>query len=198
MQDAYKFTILTQRWKRKLDAWAQDKRGATAVEFAMIAAPFFFLIFGLLEISMLFIVTTVLEHGLSEASRDIRTGSFQQQGFNEAQFRDSLCSELFTLLDCDDKLSLDVKTFSSFAGSNDDSPIDDDGMLQPGGFQFNPGSANDIVLVRAFYRWELFTPVISAPLSNLANGDHLIHVAIAFRNEPFVSGSGSSGTGGTS
>ena len=43
----------------------------------MIAVPFFFLLFGLLEVALIFIMSTVLEHAVNEASRDIRTGRFQ-------------------------------------------------------------------------------------------------------------------------
>lgn len=188
MRNFYDLTIVTRRYRDRFEAWAEDNSGATAVEFALIAAPFFFLLFGLLEISLIFIVSTTLEHGLTEASRDIRTGSFQQSGSQLADFEQNVCDELFGLLDCDNQLHLDVRTFQNFAGSTTDSPIDDEENFSTDDFQFNPGSASDIVLIRAYYEWELITPVISRPLSNLSNGNLLIQAGIAFRSEPFVAG----------
>lgn len=188
MHGFYNLTIITKRYKDRFEAWAEDNSGATAVEFALIALPFFFLLFGLLEISLIFIVSTTLEHGLTEASRQIRTGSFQQSGADFAKFEQDVCDSLFGLLDCGSQLHLDVRTFQSFTGSANDSPIDEDQNLSTASFGFNPGTRNDIVLVRAFYEWELITPVISAPLSNLSNGNLLLQAGIAFRNEPFVSG----------
>ena len=185
--------IRAPKLQRRMEEWAEDKRGIAAVEFAMIAIPFFFLIFGLLEVCAIFIMTTVLEHGLNEASRSIRTGQAQQAGFGAVAFKNAVCAELFDLLDCEGNLTLDVQTFSDFGSTSYNSPIDDDGNFTPDGFGFNPGGQNEIVVVRAFYEWKLFTPVMSAPLSNLNEGRRLLQSTIAFRNEPF----GNTG-GGTS
>ncbi|MEO0969943.1 MAG: TadE/TadG family type IV pilus assembly protein [Cyanobacteria bacterium J06639_18] len=51
-----KLTFITPRLRRSVEAWAEDKRGATAVEFALVALPFFFLLFGLIEIAVVFIM----------------------------------------------------------------------------------------------------------------------------------------------
>lgn len=184
MHDFYKLTILTQRWRNKFQAWADDNSGATAVEFALIAGPFFFLIFGLLELSIVFIVSTTIEHGISEASRQIRTGLAQQNGVNQAQFERDVCDQLFGILDCDNKLSIDVRTFQNFSSANSPSPIDDEGNFASDDFQFSPGNRDEIVVVRVFYEWEIVSPFNSA-LSNLSNGNLLIESGIAFQNEPF-------------
>ena len=187
LKNFYKYTILTQRWKAGLDKWGQDNSGSAAVEFALIAAPFLFLLTGLLEVSLIFIVTTTLEHGINEASRDIRTGSLQNNGLiiNRAQFVQSVCSQLFGLLDCADNLDVDVRAFNAFTGANLSNGIDDDGNYSNLDFQFQPGQRNDIVLARVYYEWDLITPGFSAPLQNLQNGNRLITAAVAFRNEPF-------------
>ena len=88
---------LRSRWQQ----FAQNRRGAAAVEFALIAAPFFFLIFGLLEVCLIFIMSTVMEHAVSEAARPLRTGEAQQAGMTDIQFRQALCSEFFGILECD-------------------------------------------------------------------------------------------------
>ena len=93
------FGLLAPRMRREWDAWCEDRRGAAAVEFAIIAIPFFFLIFGLLEVCLLFIISTVLEHSISETSRQIRTGQAQESGFTDVEFRQAICAQLFDLLD---------------------------------------------------------------------------------------------------
>ena len=50
---------------------------------------------------------------------------------------------------------------------------------------YQPGSAGDVILVRAFYKWSLMTPLIAPLLKNEANGKHLITATAAFQNEPF-------------
>lgn len=177
--------ILTPRLQSRLEHWVKRTDGVAAVEFAMIAAPFFFLIFGLLEVCVLFIMSAVLEHGISEASRQIRTGQMQEGGFGQVAFKNAICAELFDMLACDSKLRLDVKTFSDFSSTDNPSAIDGDGDLDDSDFEFSPGNANEIVVVRVFYEWELLTPVLSAPLANMSNGRRLLQATVAFRNEPF-------------
>ncbi len=92
--------ILAPRFQQRFADYAADKRGAAAVEFAMISIPFFFLIFGLLEVCMLFIMSTVLEHSVTEASRAIRTGQAQQSSMTDSDFRQIICDKVFGLLDC--------------------------------------------------------------------------------------------------
>lgn len=177
--------FLSSRLQRKLAEWASERRGMAAVEFALIAAPFFFIIFGLMEICLIFIMTTVLEHAVSESARAIRTGQAQEAGFSRIEFRNSVCDEMFGLMGCDSNLHIDVKRLNSFSSANLGSPIDSDGNFDDGSFEFQPGGANDIVAVRVYYEWGLITPIMSAPLANLANGKHLISATTVFRNEPF-------------
>lgn len=178
--------ILSPLFLKRLRCWAADRRGVAAVEFAMIAVPFFFLIFGLLEICVIFIMSSVLEHGLNEAARGIRTGQLQSTGsFDKNAFEDVICAEVFDLFPCKGKIQLDVKTFADFASTSNPSAIDGDGELDTTGFDFNPGGANEIVVVRAFYEWELMTPILSAPLANLSNNRRLLQSTVVFRNEPF-------------
>ncbi|MEQ9504663.1 MAG: pilus assembly protein [Hyphomonas sp.] len=174
---------LKSRWNR----FAGDRRGATAVEFAMIAAPFFFLIFGLLEVCLIFIMSTVMEHATMEASRPLRTGEAQEAAMTEEQFREAVCAELFDMLNCDARLSIDVRTVSDFGSTPIGAPMDEDGNLENEEFGFEPGGPNEIVAVRVFYEWDLITPVLSKPLQNMAGNKHMLMVSTVFRNEPFGS-----------
>lgn len=178
--------VIAPHLRQKLVDWAEERRGAVAVEFALIAIPFFFIVFGLLEVCLLFIMSTVLEHSISEASREIRTGQAQEAGFTEEEFRDSICSELFGLLDCGTSLHIDVRKLDGgFGSAATDTPLDANGDFDDSGFAFDPGGANDVVAVRVYYEWGLLTPIMSAPLANMAGNKHLIQANAVFRNEPF-------------
>ena len=174
---------LQSRWQQ----FAENRRGAAAVEFALIAAPFFFLIFGLLEVCLIFIMSTVMEHAVAEAARPLRTGEAQQAGMTDVQFRQSLCGEVFGILECDARLSIDVRTVTNFAASPIGAPIDGEGELDDDDFRFEPGGPNDIIAVRAFYEWDLITPLMSKPLANMSGDRHLLQASAVFRNEPFGS-----------
>ncbi|MEO1554003.1 MAG: TadE/TadG family type IV pilus assembly protein, partial [Pseudomonadota bacterium] len=133
--------VFAARWQQQFEAFCDDKRGMAAVEFAMIAIPFFFLIFGLLEVCVIFIMSSILEHAASEASRQIRTGQLQTAGLSAAAtqtaFEDSVCDELFGLLSCDSsRLKFDVQTFASFGLTGSSTPptyLPDTDPTNPGG-----------------------------------------------------------------
>lgn len=187
--------FLAPRWNVALSRWAESRRGAAAVEFALIAVPFFFLLFGLLEIALIFIMGTVLEHAVNEAARDIRTGNFQDTAVPAGQtqeefFKQKVCDRLMDLMTCDSRLKIDVQAETSFGGSSTTltykPPGDpDEGEIDDTGFGFEAGGADEVVVVRAYYEWSLITPILSKPLESLPNGRHLLSAVAVFRNEPF-------------
>lgn len=172
--------------KRRYSAFLANRKGASAVEFALIAFPFFVLIFGLIEITMMFLLSTTLDYGVSEAARRIRTGEIQTSATatDATGFKELVCGNLFGLMDCDEKLFIDVKTYASFSNSDKSLPLNEDGEMQDS-FDFSMGGSSEIVMVRAYYQWEMLTPVLSAPLSNMTGGKRLLASTAVFKNEPF-------------
>ncbi len=158
--------------------------GATAVEFALIAAPFFFLLFAMLEITVIFFVNTSMEHATMEVARTIRTGESQRAGQSSGDFLNSVCGEMNALVPCNGNVYIDVRTYADFDGVNMSDPIDND-ELDNGSFQYDAGAAGDIVVVRVFYVWTMNTPMISAVFANLSGNRRLLVATTAFRNEPF-------------
>ena len=106
---------------------------------------------------------------------------------SEADFRDAVCAGLLEILECDGRLSIDVRTAADFGSTPTGSPLDEDGNLDNDDFMFAAGGANEIVAVRLFYEWELITPALSQPLVNMSGNRHLLQASTVFRNEPFGS-----------
>ena len=68
-------------FRRGLDAarrFGRDEGAVAAVEFALVAPVFLFLVFAILETSILYIIATVMEGEVALAARQIRTGELQQ------------------------------------------------------------------------------------------------------------------------
>jgi len=162
----------------------RDRSGATAVEFALVAAPFFFLLFAMIEIAAVFFTSTVLENAVLETAREIRTGQAQAAGMTQAGFQDEICTRIEVVGDCD-RLEFDVRVFQGFNTVDQSSPVNEDGTLNNDSFGWDPGEAGDIVLVRVFYRWSLLTPNFGGALSNMGGNQRLLSAASVFRNEPF-------------
>ncbi len=167
-----------------------DERGVTAVEFGLVAAPFFALMFAILQIGLIFFSGQVLDNATSEAARMIRTGQAQMQGFSTQQFKDVICSSSGTLFDCQERLKVDVRTYDSFANANVSKPLED-GELNDSDFTFQMGGREQIVVVRVFYEWPVWVPLMATPggekvqLGDLATGNYMLSSALTFRNEPF-------------
>lgn len=175
---------ISERNRNFLSRLKRDSSGATAVEFAMIAAPFFFLLFAMLEVAAVFFVGTVLENAVLEASRQVRTGQAQSAGMSLAGFRSEVCDRIAVVGNCE-RLEIDVRVFENFGDVDQSSPIDEGGEIDTSGFGWDPGVAGDIVLVRVFYRWSLMTPNFGTAMSNMRDNQRLITSATVFRNEPF-------------
>lgn len=167
-----------------LRRYRRARSGATAVEFALIAGPFFFLLFALMEIAAIFFVGAVLENAMLETARDIRTGAAQGAGMSRAGFTAAICDRIAVIGNCD-QLEVDVKVFNGFGDVQQDNPINPDGSLNTGGMDFEPGDAGDIVLVRVYYKWEVILPDFGGFITNMENNQRLVTAATVFRNEPF-------------
>lgn len=173
--------------KLKLDHGLRDRSGNAAVEFALIAPVFFLLIFSIMEIGIIFFAQSTLQTGAIDVARLVRTGQVQGQAMSQSAIRNRVCADIAPLIPCDGNLSVDVESFSNFGGVNFSSPLDGSGNMKTMN-AFQIGNACDVVLVRVFYAWTVFTPILTPFLVNMAGNKHLLYSAASFRNEPFSSG----------
>ncbi len=187
-----------------------SRDGAAAIEFAVLALPFFLLLFATIEVFVAFAGEQMLNHTTDQISRDIRLGKItfdtgRQTDMDQVEFHEHFCSELVVLVTCDDaggsRLFLDVRNVDNFS----DVPIGvprAGGSLDTSDFGFDIGGAGDIHVFRAFYKWPVLTDLIRPYLANIDNGDgipeyYLMVSTTAFRNEPFAVRGGSGGSGGS-
>jgi hypothetical protein len=79
---------------------------------------------------------------------------------------------------CESSLILDVRTMPSFTDTNT--------LPTPKAAKtcWDPGGPNSIVLVRAYYKWPLITPLLQHAVGGSA-GDRQINFAAVFANEPY-------------
>ena len=176
--------MLLSRAMLMLKRFRRAKKGSAAVEFAMLAIPFFLLLYAVIDTSLVLFATSTLENGIAAAGRQIRTGQAQAANLTQAQFRTLICNQISMLLACDARLAIDVRKFNSFGNVNLPAAIDANGNLT-GNYQFNMGVAGDIIVVRAFYAWPVLTPDFGSTLVNMAGNARLLQAAMAFKNEPF-------------
>jgi Flp pilus assembly protein TadG len=154
--------------------FSRERDGAAAVEFALIA--------GVLELGLLFVMSTSLDNATSKVARTIRTGSSPPASAPE--FRTRVCNELGWLAtDCESNLFVDVDSFATFDQIVTPTPIDVNGVVQDG--EYTTGQPEQIILVRVYYQWKLIAPLITKAVENVAGGKTLVTSSMTFRNEPF-------------
>ncbi|MEM6381505.1 MAG: TadE/TadG family type IV pilus assembly protein [Pseudomonadota bacterium] len=164
--------------------WRQPS-GATAVEFGIIAVPFFFLKMAIIETAMVFWAGQLLESGVYEAGRQIRTGQVQERGVGAEDFRQLVCASAGSLFDCNDRLRVDVQRAVSFDDADLARPAVDGAGNFNGGFDYTPGAGGETIIVRAFYRWPLLFNFFGLDASDIGGRQRLLIATTAFRNEPF-------------
>lgn len=170
--------------------FVKKKDGATAVEFALVAMPFFALLFAIIETALIFWTTQALENAVSDASRRIYTGQFQQEagGRNSAElaelFRDDICQSIVALFDCNGALAVDIRSFPDFPNASLDPPVNE-GNFDASDFGYQATGPDDIVVVRAALAYPVLLAILNPSQINLNNRRRLIMATAAFRNEPF-------------
>jgi Flp pilus assembly protein TadG len=168
-------------------AAAQDERGFTAVEFAMVIGPFLALLFAIMEVALVYFAQFSLDNATDRAARLIRTGQAQLSGMGASAFKDEICKNVVGFIGCDSNLRVDVRSFPSFSSATPADPVDANGNFHAGFESFAMGNAGDVVLVSVYYKWGLMAswPRLGIGLGNLSSGERLITAATAFRNEPY-------------
>ena len=185
--------LLTRRIRR----YFKNKKGTVAIEFAILAIPFFMLIFAILELAVVFFIHSTLNHAINEAARQMRIGSFQACGGTQQDFKDLVCDNMVGLGDCDKRLRLDVVSQSSFSSislvpppppnqANPSNPSSTDD-IQNGAWSNT--TANAPVVIRGLYYHKLVLPTQLTRLENInGTGIRMLVATTAFKNEPFPAG----------
>ena len=160
-----------------------DRRGAVAVEFAIVSIPFFLLLFAILEMALMFFVGQILDTATVSASRLIRTGEAKALPLDQDKFKKKVCEGMVNLVDCQTRLYVDVQSYSTFGAYAPTSPLDKDGNITT--TRYTNGNKNEIIVVRSFYAWPVMFDMLARNSTRLANGDRLLGAVVAFQTEPF-------------
>lgn len=177
-----------------LALWA-DRSGMAAIEFGIVAIPFFMLVLGIVSVGSYFFQVSSVEAAALQAARAIRTGQLQQsQGTysglttdtqKKAAFLQAFCKAAVTLQNCSTKTAIIVQSSSQFASLSSPSCTSGGNIVSNSGTGFSPGSTSSVVMVTVCYPWAPVTGMPFAKLGNLQDGSFLVQATVAFRTEPY-------------
>lgn len=186
-----------QWWLRTCRSW-RDERGTTAIEFAIIAIPLFYFIFGIIEFALAMTVSNSLEAATNLSSRVGKTGYVDIQALKtqEQTIMDEVERRVGPLIDVT-KLRMTHKVYNDFQSltlpdilddKNGDGDTDDPGeWTDVDGDGFKDGSdgvgeSGNLVVYRITYPWEIFTPLIG---QFAKNGVINLAAYSVVKNEPY-------------
>ena len=201
--------LMSRKWRllRLLPRIARTRDGAAAIEFTLLAIPYFMIVFAIFETFIAFTGEQLVSNAVDTLSRQLRTGQITS-GLNlasnttEKQFRQAFCDEISILIACStsevntpSKLFLDIRSFNNFSdipknftmSAQADGSID----LDTSTFQFNPGGPSTINMFRAYYKWQIITDLVRPYISNVKLGTDgsqsyfLIMATTAYKNEAY-------------
>jgi Flp pilus assembly protein TadG len=170
-----------------ISRWFTDTDATTAVEFSLVGVPFIFLTVGIIELGLMQAAGSILENGLQDAARDIRTGEIQLAGGDtEAAFRDSLCNSTSGIIDCDNiQIEAVIIAEGAFASAENYAPnFDAEGNLISRGFE--GGEPNETVLIRAVYNYPIITPMLSEFFAEQGKNTRMLMSTVVMQNEPYL------------
>jgi Flp pilus assembly protein TadG len=195
--------LIPARFRR----FAATEKGTTAVEFALVAPTFIFMMFLIVESGMMLFTEYVLQINTNQAARKIRTGQAQQVGYDISQLKARICGPgtlAAVVMDCS-KVAVYVRADASFATLKANLPSHTQvfnsfvGDTNKKGFKCGqPLQAGAVI---ATYDWKFAVPLIMGPFGNVnvstkswfgatISGSDTRRLAglTVYRNEPFPTG----------
>lgn len=186
---------------RSLRALARDCGGASAVEFALIAVPFFGLVAATMEYAVVYWAQLTLDSALADASRSVYTGAFQTanngKGKSQAQLLEALRSELctrdgkprMTMFACQN-VRLNVSTSKAFSASANTSPTTVDPTSNETKWsssfgQYTNAEPSAIMRVQAVVDFPVVFAIFNPTYAKAPGGKRLLQAASVFRVEPY-------------
>jgi|AntRauTorcE11897_2_1112592.scaffolds.fasta_scaffold02891_4 Flp pilus assembly protein TadG len=176
---------MTRLKNRAIKKYVKKQDGATAIEFGLLALPFFFLILGTIELSLFYASGVMLEGAATSASRVIRTGQAQESADPQSAFEQVMCDKAGAVISCDEIVYEAINLGDSFTGASSTPPnYDSDGNMVSSGF--DAGGSEDVIMVRLSYRHQFFSPLLGPYLGDDTGTNSALHTStVVLRTEPY-------------
>ncbi len=198
-------TAPSRTGRGQLRRFMRSKDGAAAIEFAILAIPYFLIVFAIIETFIAYIGEQVVGNAVDTLARELRTGNITDivghaKFKDRTAFREAFCGEISILIKCSateaakpDKLLLDVRSFNSFKDIPTKVPRmsnDPFAELDESSMAYSPGGPKTINMLRAYYKWDVITDLIRPYISNVRPGGSrpsyfLIVETAAYQNEDY-------------
>ena len=179
----------------RLGALLRDRRGTTAVEFGLVAAPALFSLCAVMAIGLNFFMVAALDHATLKAARSLATGAVSPSGMSASAFQQQVvCPLLPSLFNCSN-VFVSVKTLT--AGQT---PSPYYGLLNAAKSgltlpalnaaqdTFCPGAGSQYVVVQVLYPAPIWAAFLAPATATTYNGQSVsvLMSSTTFKSEPYT------------
>lgn len=176
--------------------FAGNKRGSAVIEFAILAPLFFAILFSGFEAGMMYLKIGMVDHGVSEISRQIYTG--KAKGKTADDVMAIFCDSVHTVIKCEGNVTLEIRKLDGYASFDPGAPncvntgetLEDEDKPA-----YDTTAGGDIVYIRVCVNTSLLVPglknltfyLVNAGLQlpESAPGKYELTSSTVIRNEPF-------------
>ena len=169
--------------------YKKSESGATAVEFALVAFPFFALLGVILETGAMMFTEFGLQSAVQVAARQARTGQAQGAAMTVDQFRVIICQNASFVTNCAGDVTVYSNSYASWAALAAGMPgftnigLKDDGTPNPNVYKLGAPSCPSTLV--ATYDWTFIMPWMTY-LGNIKGNAARRLVGFAmFETEPY-------------
>ena len=176
------FGMAASCFRRRLRGFTGDRRGAAALEFAILAPIFFMLLFAILECCITFGAQQILTNATDDIGRDMRTGRIRPEGLTTTVLHDMFCDRMPALFSSGcPGLKIDVRNFDTFEKVADEFSKG----IVPATFRVDLGGPLSKNIMRVFYEWPVILTVFNDRVEDPKSGKTLLFATQTWQNEPF-------------
>jgi Flp pilus assembly protein TadG len=182
----------------------RSKDGAAAIEFALLAIPYFLIVFAIIETFVAYTAEQLVANAVDTMGRKLRTGNITYNHTTTTnnktvtEFRTAFCGEISILIQCSsseiatpNKLWIDAKSYTNYSDMPATVPVKANGDLDTSSLAYSPGGPNTKNLLRVYYKWDIITDLLRPYISNIKPTDSsrpnyfLIVETSVFKNEEY-------------
>ncbi len=174
----------SRRSARKVARFYVSGRGATLVEFALIAPLFLGLLIAILETTLYLFAQATLQNAADQAGRLFMTGQVQNNNWTATDVQNQVCPPV--MFTCSNLIVV-AQTYASYAAANTSAPQLYNNGQKVTSFAFNPGNPGDVMVVQLVYQWPIVGGPLGFMLPNLGDNTTELMGVTAFRVEPYGS-----------
>jgi Flp pilus assembly protein TadG len=179
---------------RKLCRGATDHGGSAAVEFGLVALPFFLALFAVFEIGYSSFLISALDYATQVAGRAVMTGAVSTSGLTSSQFKTQIvCPALPSNFNCSNVfVNMSVVTqgeiptgYYAYVNSAVSALVQP--ALNNSQLTFCPGAGSQYVVLQIMYPASFLTAFFSAGATTNYNGQmvHVLMSVTTFKSEPY-------------